>query len=69
MITVEDIQKAAAILREADSRPPGPFKFFTSGTGIPDEVAIKFFKNTNAIVITRDGTPYQCGRKMEDSDV
>ena len=49
-----------------DSLREYPYVFITSGTGIPDEMAVEQFKNTSIIVITRDGTKWQYGEKVEE---
>lgn len=65
MISEEDIKKAAETLRNIPFYS-GPPMFFTGGTGIPCQMVIDYFKDTNIIVITRDGTKYQYGKKMEE---
>ena len=42
-----------------------PFKIYTSGTGIPDQIWIDFYKDTNQIIIARDGTEWRRGEKIE----
>lgn len=44
--------------------PPhtGPYYFWAAGTGIPDEMVIEYLKDTNIIVVTRDGKEYQYGK-------
>ena len=38
-------------------------RFYTSGTGIPDDYAISYFSKTNIIVITRSGKEYLYGKE------
>jgi hypothetical protein len=64
-LTYQDIIDAVNKLRDW---PPhtGPYHFWTAGTGIPDEMAIEYWKDTNIIVVTRDGKKYQRGKLLED---
>lgn len=65
-ITVNDIEEAAK--RFADPyREYKPPYFFTSGTGIPDNVAIEYYKRSDVIVVTRNGEEYQYGERMADN--
>lgn len=38
--------------------------FITGGSGVPDETCIEFFKDTDVIVITRDGKRYFRGTRL-----
>ena len=39
----------------------GVRRFWTGGTGISDEIAIKYWKDTDVIVVTRDGKEWLRG--------
>ena len=43
-----------------------PLTFFCGGTGFPDDVCLDYWKDTNVIVVTRDGKRYYRGELMED---
>ena len=69
IITMEEIRKAAELLKERYDNPfPIDRVFITGGTGVPDSVAVEYFKDTSVIVITRDWSKYQYGKKMEESE-
>ena len=64
-LTFQDIIDTVNKLRDW---PPytGPYHFWTAGTGIPDEMAIEYWKDTNIIVVARDGKEYYHGKLLED---
>ena len=62
-ITLDDSQKALDELKNADI-PSGPQIFYVGGTGIPDHVAIDYWKDTGIIVQARDGTRWQYGKQI-----
>lgn len=64
MISREDIEKAAEILRNAPVYT-GPPMFFTGGSEILLKAAIDYWKDSNIIVVAGDGTKYQRGKKIE----
>lgn len=39
--------------------------FYTAGTGIPDEVAIEYFKDTNVLVVDRNFNEWFRGERKE----
>lgn len=59
----EELSKA--IERFLNEQPPSELTLFTSGTGIPDEMWIEYYKDTNIPVITRDGSTWRRGVKVE----
>lgn len=62
-ITLQDIYDAIEKLKE-DPTPQRYLYYFTGGTGVPDEVAVDFFKdNGGVIVFTRDGNVYRKGER------
>lgn len=69
IITMEEFQKAVESLEELYNNPfPIDRIFITGGTVVPDDAAVEYFKDTSVIVITRDGSRYQYGKKMEESE-
>ena len=67
--TVDEICKA--IVRAKESmlnfrQTCNPSIFYTAGTGIPDELAVEYYKDTNQYVITRDGTIWYRGQKIKE---
>ena len=40
--------------------------FITGGSGVPDETCIEFFKDTDVIVIARDGKRYLHGVEIKE---
>lgn len=69
-IPLSVFEEAAVKLREIDSKPPNTQKyFFTGGTGIPDEMAIEFWKDTNVIVVDRSKQFWQYGKRLENVEV
>lgn len=68
IITMEEFRKAAELLGERYDDPfPIDRVFITGGTVVPDDAAVEYFKDTSVIVITRDGSKYQYGKKMEET--
>lgn len=72
MIKRDDILKAIDELVEINNAyrnskydENGALKFYTAGTGIPDNLAIDFFRDTNVIVVTRTGKEYIHGEIKE----
>ncbi len=66
-ISKEDILKAAEKFRNhTDQSVDGRLYFWSGGTGVPDDVAVEYFKGTGIIVITRDGTKWLNGEKLKD---
>lgn len=69
IITMEEFQKAVESLEELYNNPfPIDRIFITGGTVVPDDAAVEYFKDTSVIVITRDWSKYQYGKKMEESE-
>lgn len=67
MVKPSDVQEIIKALDKLISREPDYLLcFYTGGTGIPDETAIDFWKDSNVVVVARDGTRYQYGKKMEE---
>lgn len=65
-LTVTDIEEAAKMFTDPYCEYTPPY-YITSGTGLPDDAAIDFFKNSDVIVVTRNGEEYQYGkRRAED---
>ena len=46
-------------------QPPKEFTLFTSGTGIPDETWIEYYKDTNIPIIARDGSMWRKGERVK----
>lgn len=63
---VDAINKAVQDLRKRNMDKPSPFRYFwAGGTGIPDEMAVEYFKdNPSVIVVTRDGKEWRCGKEV-----
>ena len=51
----------SALNSHPTSSPP---IFYTAGTGVPDELAVEYYKNSNQLVMTRDGTMWKRGEKV-----
>ena len=66
-LTVTDIERSAKVFENPyrEYRPP---YFITKGTGVPDDAAIDFFKDSDVIVVTRNGNEYQYGKRRADND-
>lgn len=64
-LTIQDLIDACNKLRD-DLPSNEPRRFFTGGTGIPDQIAIDYWADTSIIVVTRDGKEYQYGKLLED---
>ena len=62
----EDFWRRQAQRIMDDTPKDGNLYFITMGTGIPDEVALDYFKDSNVIVMTRDHAKWQRGIKLED---
>lgn len=64
---IHAIHKAVQDLRKADLEEIGPYRhFFAGGTGIPDDMAVDFFKdNPSIIVVTRDGRKWRNGKEEQ----
>lgn len=46
---------------------PGPYYFFTAGTGVPDKSAIKYFKdNSDVIVVDRKQRMWRKGKRYRE---
>ena len=58
-----EIEKAIEHL--LNHQPPKEFVLYTSGTGIPDETWIEYYKDTNVPIITRDGMMWRKGERVE----
>lgn len=41
------------------------YRFYTGGTGIPDELAVDYWKDSDVVVVTRDGTEWLRGKPRE----
>ena len=62
-ITLDMIYDAIEKLREPPEYPRYWY-FFTAGTGLPDDLAVDYFKdNGDVLVFTRDGNVYQKGER------
>lgn len=62
-ITLKDIYDALEKLKEVPSAKRY-FYYFTSGTGLPDDLVVDFFKdNGSVLVFTRDGNVYRKGER------
>ena len=66
-ILLSDITKLIELAR-APGRPPGPFKIYTSGTGIPDNIWIDFCKDIDWIIVDRDGHEWNRGKRIDDNE-
>lgn len=63
----DEFVQAIAHAKESmlNSRPTcTPPIFYTAGTGIPDELAVEYYKHTNQYAMTRDGTLWKRGEKV-----
>lgn len=69
MELIHAIHKAVAELRESKPDTPSPYRYFyAGGTGIPDDMAVDFFKdNPSIIVVTRDGKKWRRGQDYSDA--
>ena len=66
-ISAEAWIKAGKILEEIDNKPPSCEKMiFTGGTGFSDEAVVKAFAHTSHLVITRDGSKWRHGVRVEE---
>ena len=63
---VEAMYRARDELR--NQQPPKNLYFFTGGTGFPDDVCVEYFKQSNVIVVTRDGKQYCKGKLLEENN-
>lgn len=66
-LTIEDIERAAKVFENPYLKYM-PRYFITKGTGIPDDVAIEYYKSSDVIVVTRNGEEYQYGERRADDD-
>ena len=64
IISADDIVNTIKQLIEFT--PTGPFKIYTSGTGIPDQLWIDFYKDINQIIVARDGTEWLRGERLNE---
>lgn len=64
MISIEEIKKAAERLKNIPIYT-GPPMFFVGRNEKLRQIAVDFWKDSNIIVVTEDGTKYQRGKKME----
>lgn len=60
---INEILKAAE--RLLNDQSPHEYMIFTAGTGIPDEVWLHHYKDTNILIITRDGSMWRRGERVE----
>ena len=60
-LTVQDLIDAC---NKLGYDPPSnePRRFFTGGTGLPDQMVVKYWADSSIIVVTRDGQEYQYGK-------
>lgn len=65
-IPAKAIEDAAKLLREIDSRPPRELPILASATFFPDEDVVKAFAYTNQLVITRDGSMWRHGVRVDE---
>lgn len=65
-IFVDEILQAVNELMEYSPKS-NEFVFMTAGTGIPDEFAVDFYKDTNQLAMTRDGRMWRRGEIVDDS--
>lgn len=56
---------AQCIDRLLNMQPPKEFMLYTSGTGIPDETWIEFYKDTDIPIIARDGSMWRKGERVK----
>ena len=66
-LTVIDIKKAVKVFENPYREYIPPF-FFTKATGVQDDAAIDFFKDSDVIVVTRNGDEYQYGERRADNE-
>lgn len=62
LISIDDLLQTVEAFKNCCPKD-GLLRFYTSGTGVPDSLAINFYCGTNIIVVTRDGTEYLKGEK------
>lgn len=62
----EDFYQAVleAVGAVLDSAPPNRLYFFTSGTGIPDAVAIEYWKDSGVVVVDTNWQKWLRGEKI-----
>lgn len=65
-LTVTDIKKAAKVFENPYREYRPPF-FVTKGMGVQDDAAIDFFKDSDVIVVTRNGDEYQYGERRKNN--
>ena len=65
-IPFSQLEKAINLLKEIDSKPPPERVILASATFFPDEEVVKAFAYTNQLVITRDGSMWRRGVRVEE---
>lgn len=50
-MTITKKELLNAIFKIETCKNPGPYYYFTSGTGVPCYMAIEHFKNTNDVIV------------------
>ena len=63
-ISADEIVKS--IERLLEPWPYHEFIIYTSGTGIPCQTIIDFYKNTNQLIIDRNGTKWRRGMVADE---
>lgn len=62
LITFNEFIKALGEMMN-DGPDNNILRVYTSGSGVPDYLAIKLYRDSNIVVVTRDGTEYLKGEK------
>lgn len=67
-ITRENLEQAIRMLEEERLHRNGELHYFTGGTGVPDELAVKYFADSGVFVHTRDGKTWLRGEDVSPAD-
>ena len=65
-ISVDEIMRAIEEAAKPPSGAPAPFKIYTSGTGVPDDMWIDFYKDIDQIIVDRNGHEWNRGKRIDD---
>lgn len=65
-IPLEELEKAGKLLEEIYSKPPPERVILASATFFPDEEVVKAFAHTSHLIITRDGSMWRHGVRVEE---
>ena len=65
-IPFEELQKAIKLLEEIDSKPPPEPVILAVATFFPDEEVVKAFAHTSHLIITRDGSKWRHGVRVDE---